>query len=33
MKTLEIINTIILSINSIAILAMSMYAHKKCKTK
>jgi hypothetical protein len=33
MKTLQIINTIILLVNSVAILAMSMYAHNKCKVK
>jgi hypothetical protein len=36
MKTLEIINTIILSANSMAIIAMSVYAHKvhkRCKLK
>lgn len=31
--SLEIINTMILAINTSAIIAMSIMAHHKCKTK
>ena len=33
MKTLEIVNTIILTANTMAIMAMSIFAHNKCKNK
>jgi hypothetical protein len=33
MLPLEIINTIILSVNSITIISLSLIANKRCKTK